>query len=99
MGFLRKIIIALSGKRFAHAMEAESRQWMMRCKEGHEISVWEAGGIRYKAYGKKWTYTWCPGCGRFRWIKIYRRAGETIPQGPAGPSNKPLQSGGLSGPS
>ena len=73
MGLIQKAIIALSSKRFAAAMEAESRQWMLRCKKGHEISIWEAGGIRYKANGNKWTFAWCYGCRTFRWHRVYKK--------------------------
>jgi uncharacterized OB-fold protein len=34
----------------AAAVEAESRAWMIRCEKcGQEVSVWDSGGIRYRA--------------------------------------------------
>lgn len=33
----------------AKSMEAESRDWVMDCDCGSTTSIWEMGGIRYKA--------------------------------------------------
>jgi hypothetical protein len=34
------------------AMEAESRLWVMDCPCGHATSIWDMGGIRYRAAGQ-----------------------------------------------
>jgi hypothetical protein len=58
------------------AMEAGSRAWMIRCpKCRFERSVWESGGIRYKAAGNSRQLRRCPSCGRLSWQKIYWRGG------------------------
>ena len=58
---------------FARKAEKESREWMIQCTRcGHEISVWEAGGIRFKAVGRKRTLGKCTRCGRMSFLKIYR---------------------------
>jgi uncharacterized protein with PIN domain len=58
--------------RWAADMEAQSRKWMMRCKEcGHEQSVWEAGGVRWKAVGNPTKLAACPQCRRNTWHKVY----------------------------
>ena len=44
------------------AMEAESRQWVMDCPCGHVTSVWEMGGVRYRAAGQPVRLGWCAGC-------------------------------------
>lgn len=63
----------------AAAMEAESRTWMVRCPYcGFERSVWETGGVRYKAAGTARQLRRCPRCGRRSWHLVYR------PQGPPG---------------
>jgi DNA-directed RNA polymerase subunit RPC12/RpoP len=55
------------------AMEAESRSWMIRCPAcGYERSVWETGGVRYKAYGTSYQLRRCPHCGKLTWHKVYR---------------------------
>ena len=55
----------------AKGMEEESRAWMMRCPEGHEISVWDAGGIRYKAKGRPTRLHKCQECGKLRRMTLY----------------------------
>jgi len=58
------------------AMEAESRAWMVRCPHcGFERSVWETGGIRYKASGTSRNYMRCPSCGKRGWNRIYWKGG------------------------
>ena len=58
------------------AMEAESRAWMVRCpKCGFERSVWESGGVRYKAAGTSRQYRRCPSCGKLGWHKIMWKGG------------------------
>jgi DNA-directed RNA polymerase subunit RPC12/RpoP len=52
-------------------MEAESRAWMVRCPHcGFERSVWDTGGIRYKAAGTSRNYISCPSCGKRGWNRI-----------------------------
>jgi hypothetical protein len=54
------------------AMEAESRAWLVRCPAcGFERSLWELGGIRYKARGTKRQFRRCPNCREFGWHTIY----------------------------
>ncbi|MBV9881644.1 MAG: hypothetical protein JO276_01395 [Sphingomonadaceae bacterium] len=58
------------------AIEAESRAWMISCpKCGFEQSVWESGGIRYRAAGSSRQLRRCPSCGRLSWQKIYWKGG------------------------
>lgn len=58
------------------AMETESRAWVVRCpKCGAERSVWDMGGIRYKARGSSRWYRRCPGCGKRAWLKVYWKGG------------------------
>ena len=58
------------------AMEAESRAWMVQCpKCGSERSVWDMGGIRYKAAGTSRWLKRCPSCGRLVWMKVYWKGG------------------------
>lgn len=60
------------------AMEAESRAWMVRCPHcGFERSVWDAGGIRYKAAGTSRQYRRCTSCGKRGWHKICWRGAES----------------------
>ncbi len=57
----------------AQKLEAESRQWMLRCKRcGGERSDWEAGGIRYGGRGRKHVWLRCDACGQRSNHLLYR---------------------------
>ncbi len=59
----------------AEAIERESRQWIATCpKCGRERSIWELGGVRYKAWsrGLKMGFR-CDSCGRFSMHRVERR--------------------------
>jgi hypothetical protein len=65
MSTLRRLVSTLLPRRWAAGLEAESRRWIMRCPHcGHERSVWDAGGIRWKAAGSPRRYLRCPHCGQ-----------------------------------
>lgn len=53
-------------------MEAESRSWMARCACGFARSIWELGGIRWKATGQPRQYLSCPQCGQRSWHTVTR---------------------------
>ncbi|MGD9116923.1 MAG: hypothetical protein PVJ61_07105 [Dehalococcoidia bacterium] len=72
MTFIQRLITKILPGKLAKSMEAESRAWMMRCPCGHEISVWEAGGVRYKAAGKSLRLRRCEQCGRATWHRLYK---------------------------
>jgi ribosomal protein S14 len=81
--WMRDLLVRFYPRSWAAAMEAESREWMVRCRTcGAERSVWELGGVRWKAKRKSrtWMYRRCPDCGRWRWHDVYRRK----PTAPAG---------------
>lgn len=63
---LRDFILAWLPPAVAAELERESRSWIMTCSAGHERSVWEAGGLRYRARGKPIKLAWCPQCGGWR---------------------------------
>jgi hypothetical protein len=60
-------------RRWAEAIEAESRAWMMVCPCGHEVSVWDAGGVRYKASGNPRRRALCPRCGERTWHTVVKK--------------------------
>jgi hypothetical protein len=64
MGLIRSLVFAVVSKKTAAAMEAESRRWVMTCPCGFETSIWEMGGIRYKAIGTPWKIARCAKCRR-----------------------------------
>lgn len=75
MSLLQRIVVAMLPRSWAEAAEAESRSWMLTCARcGHEESVWDAGGIRWGASGRSYTYRRCKSCGKTSWQKVVRRA-------------------------
>lgn len=70
MNTFQKFITSIVSRETAAAMEAESRQWMVRCSCGHATSIWDIGGIRYKGGGKPRRLMRCPKCGERSWHVI-----------------------------
>jgi transposase-like protein len=61
-------------EKWAANMEAESRSWMMKCPNcGAEQSVWDTGGIRWKASGNPRQMRRCPKCGTTALQTIYKK--------------------------
>ena len=60
---------------FGEGVERESREWLAICSKcGHERSIWELGGVRFKAASKgKRQRMRCPACGEAGWHRIERR--------------------------
>jgi hypothetical protein len=74
---LRDLILKIVPDKTAASMQAESREWMMRCRTcGWERSVWDAGGLRWKAKGTPRTRMRCLQCSKNRWADVYRKRGE-----------------------
>lgn len=68
----QKLFTRLVSPAGAARMEAESRTWIAQCpKCGFERSVWDVGGVRYKAAGTSWWFMRCPHCGRSAWNKVF----------------------------
>ena len=51
MSFLQKALTAIMPRSWSRSMETNSRAWMVYCSCGFKRSVWEWGGIRWKASG------------------------------------------------
>jgi hypothetical protein len=70
-------------------MEAESRQWLVRCQTcGNTTNVWEMGGVRYKAAGQSRALMYCKPCGRKRCHLIYWGGPTTATGQPIKPTTK-----------
>lgn len=74
MGKLQNMLTAVLPDAWMAAMETESREWAMRCPCGHETTVWEMGGIRFKAAGNPRRVGMCAACGRTFWGQVYLRS-------------------------
>lgn len=71
MGLLRDLILAVVPAGVAASMERDSRAWKLTCPCGHTRSIWELGGIRWKAAGEPRKLLRCPACGHFRWHRTH----------------------------
>lgn len=82
----QRFLTGLVDAETAAAMEAHSRAWLVECPHcGHVRSIWDLGGIRYKAAGKPRMYFRCPGCGKGGWHRVYKSAGSPVTSAPAWP--------------
>jgi len=72
MSFIQKVLKSVLPQRWAESMEANSRAWMVRCSCGFAQSVWDWGGIRWKAAGQPRRYMQCPQCGQWSWHTVTR---------------------------
>jgi DNA-directed RNA polymerase subunit RPC12/RpoP len=67
----QRLLTWLAGPEGAAAMEAHSRAWVAECPAcGHRRSIWELGGIRYKAAGRPRIGLRCPQCGKWGWHRL-----------------------------
>jgi hypothetical protein len=74
MIFIQKLVVDILPKRWSEAIQTESQSWLLRCSIcGITRSVWEAGGIRFRAasIGKS-TTVWCAQCGQLRMMAVKR---------------------------
>jgi hypothetical protein len=79
---IQQLISRVVPSSWAASMEEESRQWMVRCQKcGYERSIWELGGVRWKAAGTKWMLGRCPNCGKLGWHKVYHKPKSESPPG------------------
>lgn len=65
--FFQRLILAFVSDATARDMEAHSRAWKLVCSAcGGMTSIWDAGGVRWKAKGKSTTMTIirCSTCGK-----------------------------------
>lgn len=73
MSRIQKLMMKLLPAAWAEDMRRDSQNWLARCKCGHTRSIWELGGIRWKAYGNSRNLIYCPACGKYRWHILERR--------------------------
>jgi hypothetical protein len=66
----QKFIRWFSSKEKFKKMEEESKQWRVICSCGKEMSVWEMGGIRYKAAGNPLIRVRCLYCSKVQMLKL-----------------------------
>jgi len=60
--------------RIFRALEKGTRQWLQECRHcGYKQDYWEAGNVRYKAYGEPTELQLCENCKKFRLHKIRKK--------------------------
>lgn len=70
----QKILKAILPASWAESMEKESRRWMMRCENCNaEKSVWDFGGVRWKATGNPRRKMFCLDCKYNSWHTTYKK--------------------------
>ena len=69
----QKSIKKLSSDKKFEKIKAESKQWCFTCECGKESSIWDTGGIRYKASGQPKKRLICPHCQEIKWMKLYKK--------------------------
>jgi hypothetical protein len=68
----QQLISKIVPRSWASSMEAESRAWIVGCPACcFERSIWDLGGIRWKATGSKRILARCPNCGKVAWQNVY----------------------------
>lgn len=73
------------------SVRQESEAWAMACPCGAETSVWQMGGIRWKARGAPHRLGRCASCGQAFWGRLYRRRQRAQFQVMNEPSRQPIE--------
>jgi ribosomal protein S27E len=82
----QKFFTRFLGPEAAAAAEAESRAWLVLCPDcGFERSVWDTGGVRYRASGNARLRMRCPACGTTGWQKLVKGPNFPTARGPVWP--------------
>lgn len=68
----QRIVKFLTSQKKFDEMMKESKQWKFTCLCGQTSSIWNIGGIRYKAVGDSTKAIRCPYCKKFGMQKIYK---------------------------
>ena len=71
---LRDIILWFMPPKMRAEAEADSRKWGAACPRCQAVSsVWDMGGIRYKASGNKVALARCSKCGKASFMRLEKR--------------------------
>lgn len=72
MTWIQAALMKLLPSRWGESLRRESEGWKIVCNHcGASRSVWQAGGIRWKAKSKgKRVLVHCDRCGRNRWARV-----------------------------
>ncbi|HMO08866.1 MAG TPA: hypothetical protein PKD10_14655 [Paracoccaceae bacterium] len=77
---LRDLILRLMPARWGAEAEASSRGWGMTCPSCHRrTSIWDLGGLRWKAAGRPLRAFRCPHCGTVTAAPVLRQSQNSPP--------------------
>lgn len=77
MSWIQRFFQFVLPRSLAASMEAESRDWKVRCNGCRFApSVWELGGIRWMAMGNPRMLRQCQNCGQKSWHRVVRESEE-----------------------
>ena len=71
---VQSLFKAILPRTWADDMEAESKKWIATCECGNARSIWELGGIRWRAKGNPKTMVYCPNCRKYMWHRFEYQA-------------------------
>lgn len=72
MSFIQRIVKTILPRNWGESIETESREWMISCPCGYSRSIWDIGGIRWKAKGVRTVFMMCRQCRERTMHKISR---------------------------
>ena len=62
MSFLQRLLKRICGAETLERLRVATELWHVTCPDGHSVDLRRAGGVRFGATGKKWTYGRCAMC-------------------------------------
>jgi hypothetical protein len=75
MSRVQRFFVRILPRAWAASMEAESRAWIARCEScGSERSIWDHGGIRWKAAGNPRRRLMCSVCDLVAWHRMHKKS-------------------------
>jgi len=74
LSFWQRVSKSFLSERTFEDMKKESSSWKVQCPNcKYERSVWEMGGIRWKAAGNPKVLRICPNCDQQGWHLVYQK--------------------------
>ena len=74
MSFMQRLLIGWLPKPWQADVIADSQRWRAICPCGCDRSIWELGGIRYRAAGNPRKLLRCPQSHKLTWHQVIWRA-------------------------
>jgi hypothetical protein len=72
---LRDIILHFMSPKMRAEAEEDSRKWVATCPRCQaQNSIWDVGGIRYRAAGSKSSLVRCAHCGKTNFMRFEKKA-------------------------